>query len=308
MEEARNLYFDLSHFSLIRISGEDATGFLQNQITADMYSLPDKGWLLSAWCLPNGRIITDFILFSEDEHYLLVLPSMLREKVISKLAMYVLRSRVTIEDVSDDYAVMGLYGTGIDDVLNDINLTLKDQRLIQADGVSIINLQDEVPRIMLIMKMDKASAKMNRILMACREGDRGHWSLLDILSGIPWITEPTSESFLPQMLNLDLTGGLSFEKGCYPGQEVIARLHYRSEARKRLYLGSGKGDVIPGPGDELEDATSGQLIGGIVDAEPDPDGGFRFLAAANVNLEDTVKPGVRGSECEIVELTPLFRK
>jgi len=308
VEDTTNLYFDLSHFGLIKISGNDANGFLQNQITADLNKLNEHGWVLSAWCLPNGRILSNFIIFTEKNHYILVLPSMLIDKIMKRLTMYILRSKVVIEDASDDYAVIGLCGTNIENVLNDMDLLFENKKLIQTDGISIINFNDPVPRVMLVISMDKLSAKMNRIFMACEQSDRSHWSLLDIKSGIPWITEPTSESFLPQMLNLDLSGGLSFDKGCYPGQEVIARLHYRSEAKKRLYLGNGQGEVTPGPGDELEDANDGHLLGGIVDAEPDPEGGFKFLAIADVNLDENAKPQIRGSESTVLEMQPLFTR
>lgn len=308
MADTINHYFDLSHFGLIKVSGDDANSFLQNQITADLNKLDEHGWVLSAWCLPNGRILSNFIIFSEENHYIMVLPSMLLENIMKRLAMYILRSKVMIEDASDDYAVIGLCGTNIENVLNDMDLLFENKKLIRTKGVSIINFNDPVPRVMLVISMDKLSTKMNRIFMACEQSDRSRWSLLDIKSGIPWITESTSDSYLPQMLNLDLSGGLSFDKGCYPGQEVIARLHYRSEAKKRLYLGNGEGKVTPGPGDALEDANDGHLLGSIVDAEPDPEGGFRFLAVADINLDNIIKLQVRGSESIVLAMQPLFTR
>ena len=158
---------------------------------------------------------------------------------------------------------------------------------------------------MLVMSMDELGIRMPRIHMACAEGDRGSWSLLDIESGIPWITDSTSEKFLPQMLNLDLMHGLSFNKGCYPGQEVIARLHYKGEVKRRLYLGSGSGEVTPGPGDELENADDGHKIGALIDAEAAPEGGFRFLAVADVKLDAAIEPRIRGSDSRITDMRSL---
>ncbi len=307
MSEPGVQYFDLSHFGLVRISGADADGFLQNQITADIYRLNDQGWLLAAWCLPNGRIVSDFILFPVRDHFMLVLPSMLKDKIINKLRMYILRSKVIIEDASDDYAIIGLQGPHIDNVLQDINLSLKNESLFSFDGISVINYRETIPRIMMVMEMEKLGSRMNRIFMACKEGDRSGWSLLDIKAGLPWVTDPTSEKFLPQMLNLDQAGGLSFEKGCYPGQEVIARLHYRGEVKQRLYLGAGTGEATPGPGDDLEYAESGRLFGSIVDAEPDPAGGFAFLAVADVKLEQQAEKRLRGSESAITGLQSLLK-
>ncbi|MCG8324622.1 MAG: hypothetical protein MI673_03825 [Thiotrichales bacterium] len=305
MNEPVTHYFDLSHFALIRVSGNDAREFLQNQITANLDALGGQDWVMSAWCLPNGRIISNFILYSENDHYMLILPSMLKQKVMQRLFMFVLRSQVEITDASDDYALIGLHGSNINAVLNEFDLSFEDRKLVREDGITIINLAGEESRIILVIRMDRLGSRLNRILMACQQSDRNQWSLLDIRSGIPWITAPTSESFLPQMLNLDLTGGLSFDKGCYPGQEIVARLHYKSEAKKRLYLGRGAGEITPGPGDELEDAGNGNRLGDIVDAEPDPEGGFRFLAVANVQMKDSVQPRVRDSD-SVVELIPLF--
>jgi len=305
VSERHNRYFDLSHFSLIAVSGEDAKAFLQNQITANLEKLDSHGWVLAAWCLPNGRIISNFILFQHSDRYLLVLPSMLKDKVIKRLGMFVLRSKVQINDAGDDHALIGLQGTGIGDVLGDSKLVSGHKRLIHSDGIAIVNFNDRVPRVMLVMSMDETGSRMQRILMACAEGNRGSWSLLDIESGIPWITDATSEKFLPQMLNLDLMHGLSFEKGCYPGQEVIARLHYKGEVKRRLYLGSGSCDVTPGPGDELENADDGHKIGALIDAEPAPEGGFRFLAVADVKLDAAVDPRIRGSDSRITAMRSL---
>lgn len=308
MEDSINRHFDLSHFALIKVSGEDAAGFLQNQITADINSLEQQGWVLSAWCLPNGRIICNFILFQSDDGFILILPSMLKDTLIKKLSIYILRSKVSITDISDDYAVIGLQGENISNVLNEVNLSMQDQRLHSTDGVSIINFQDSTPRIMLVIDMDKIGSISKRIFMACREGDRNQWSLLDIESGLPWITSQTSESFLPQMLNLDLNGGLSLKKGCYPGQEIIARLHFKGEVKKRMYFGIGNGNTTPGPGDELEYQEDGQFLGTIIDAEPSGNEQFKFLASANVKLEPDKTAIIRNDNSLIIELIPLFQQ
>ena len=124
MTERNNRYFDLSHFSLITVSGEDAMTFLQNQLTANLEQLDTHGWVLAAWCLPNGRIISNFLFFQYRGQYMLVLPSMLKDKVIRRLGMFVLRSKVQINDISDNHALIGLQGMSIEDVLDDSNLVL----------------------------------------------------------------------------------------------------------------------------------------------------------------------------------------
>ncbi len=305
MADKQNRYFDLSHFALVHVSGADAEGFLQNQLTADMKQIDRDNWALSAWCLPNGRVVCNFILYRSDSGFMLVLPSMLKENFIRKLSMYVLRAKVNVADVDDEYTLLGLSGENIDNLTDEFGLKPDQRKVTHTENITSINFQDTTPRVLLIIKNEQLDAVMKRVLIACQESNRACWSLLDIESGIPWITSATTETHLPQMLNLDLSGGLSLKKGCYPGQEVIARMHFRGETKKRLYLGTGKGSATPGPGDELENAEDNRKIGGIIDAETDVDEHFMFLAVADVDLKGK-KPAIRDSQCEIVQLTPLF--
>ncbi len=304
MDPNNNLYFDLSHFGLIAVSGAEAETFLQNQLSSDLKDLEKYGWLLSAWCLPNGRVLSNFILYQKGESYHLILPSMLKEKIMQRLTMYVLRSDVKITDISDDYAVFGLYGLNTENIIDQVNDNIEErgQRLLQGEHHSIIKIWGDIPRLMLTISMEKLKLFMNRMLMGYKESDRRTWSLLDIESGLPWIIPATSETFLPQMLNLDITGGLSFQKGCYPGQEVIARLHYRGELKKRLFIGTGTSAVSPGPNDQLEDMETGKLLGEVLDAEPCDDEQFKLLAVAEIKDNKTYQAKLRGSEETIVEL------
>lgn len=305
MDSDKNLHFDLSHFGLISVSGTEAKDFLQNQTTSDLNDLEKYGWLLSAWCLPNGRVLSNFVLYQKGDGYHLVLPSMLKEKIMQRLNMYVLRSDVKITDISDDYAVVGLYGHNIENLIDQVDDTMekRGQRLLQGKYYSVIKIWDEVPRVVMIISMEKLKLFMNRILMGFKESDRSTWSLLDIESGLPWIIPATSEAFLPQMINLDVIGGLSFQKGCYPGQEVVARMHYRGELKKRLHIGIGKSNVIPGPTDQLEDPESEKLLGDILDAEPCEDGQFKLLAVCEIKEDKSYQAKIRGSEGTIIDLT-----
>lgn len=282
MQQANAQYFDLSHFSLLKITGKDAFSFLHGQLTCDLNELENHGWLLSAWCLPNGRVICTFIIFEKNNSFFLVLPSMLRDKIFKRLAMYVLRSEVTITDVSDDYAIFGFVGNNITKIINPLlaENTSVNGNLRVSPEFSILQLWDQSPRYILISKMEAVTDLLNNITVTCVAGERTTWSLMDIEAGMPWILNATTENFLPQMLNLDQMHGLSFKKGCYPGQEIIARLNYRGQLKKRLYLGSGNTAITPGPGDHLKDKNSGTIVGEIIDAERNTSGGFEFLTVS----------------------------
>ena len=302
-----NQVFDLSHFALLEISGADAVEFMHAQITADLHALDPEGWRFTAWCLPNGRVISTFILFRRDDSLYVLLPSMMKDKILQRLGRYILRARVAIREAGDDQALLGLAGPDVYPALNSMGLSVQPGglRLDRLEGVSLLGLWGNAPRCILVCAIEKLSALSRRISMAFTSGDRVTWSLLDIESGIPWITEATSESFLPQMLNIDQIQGLSYQKGCYPGQEVVARLHYRGQLKRRLYLGTGTGHVIPGPGDRLERPDTGERVGDVIDAERHPDGGFRLLAVADITAAGSAPLSISGSPKSAVHLQTL---
>ena len=282
-------YFDLSHYSLLQISGPDAFGFLHAQITGDLNQLKLHGWLFSAWCQPNGRVICTFIIFARDDNLYLILPSMLKDTVMRRLSMYILRSKVTLQDVTDDYVLMGLAGTDIEKILMQTVTQVPPVtgNMIQSEYFSCLKLWDKTPRYILINTIEHVEGLLDNITTSFHSGKRSGWSLLDIEAGIPWIINSTSESFLPQMLNIDQMHGLSYQKGCYPGQEIIARLHYRGQLKKKMYLGSGNADFTPGAGDRLIHQDSGAVAGDVIDAELHPAGGFRMLAVVETQSAES---------------------
>ena len=293
MKQNSNMYFDLSHFALLKVTGSDAFDFLQKQFSGDLNLLDRYGWLFSAWCLPNGRVITTFMIFRYEGSLFMVLPGMMKNKIVKRLSMFILRSDVKINDVSDEYALLGITG---DDT---------DARSLHTHSVILLRLWDNVPRYVLICKMDAVSDILNIVCESYKESDRGNWSLLDIEAGMPWILESTSACYLPQMLNLDLMQGLSYKKGCYPGQEVIARLHYRGQLKKRMYLGSGNVVITPGPGDHIELADTGATVGDVIDAERHPDGGIRLLAVTESVHADKTTLRLRDTGNATIELAPI---
>jgi tRNA-modifying protein YgfZ len=303
MKQNSNLYFDLSHFALLQVSGTDAYDFLQKQFSCDLGLLDSYGWLFSGWCLPNGRVVATFIVFGHDDSLFMILPGMMKVKVIKRLSLFVLRSDVKINDVSDDYALLGITGQEINPLLDKITPgnNVSDGGLIGTSCMTVLRLWNRVPRYILVCKMDVVTGVLNNICATCIEGDRVNWSLLDIEAGIPWLVNSTSECYLPQMLNLDQMQGLSYKKGCYPGQEVISRLHYRGQLKKRMYLGSGSAVIAPGPGDQIELGDTGAAVGDIIDAERHPDGSMRFLAVTEsaqignttLRLRDSIKTPIK---------------
>jgi len=307
MHQSNAKYFDLSHFSLLQVSGNDAFDFLHGQITGDLHQLELHGWIFSAWCLPNGRVLCTFIIFAGEDSLFLILPAMLKEKIFGRLSKFILRSQVTLKDVTDDYALIGLTGEEIEKLL--MQTATQDPpvtgNMIQSEYFSCLKLWDKTPRYILISKMDHVEGLLDNITTAYKMGERTGWSLLDIEAGMPWIINSTSESFLPQMLNIDQMHGLSYQKGCYPGQEVIARLHYRGQLKKKMYLGSGHAGFTPGAGDRLVHKESGAVAGDVINAESDPADGFRLLTVVDTQSADSNDLCLEGATDISVKLQPI---
>jgi hypothetical protein len=291
-------YFELTRFALIEITGSEAFAFLNQQITGDLNDINSRGWMFSAWCQANGRVICTFMVFKHNHSLFLILPAAMKDRIIRRLNMYVLRSDVRIRDASGDYVLLGLLGINIMDT-DIFGSGTRIGKMLATESCCVLEQWGLTLRGLMVCKNDTLAMIMEKIQRVCKKGEDSGWNLLDIEAGIPWITEPTSESFLPQMLNLDDIQGLSYQKGCYPGQEVIARLHYRGELKRRLLLGEGRGETIPAPGTALERADTGARTGDVIDAACHPDGGYKLLVIVDINeatapmrLQDTPQTSI----------------
>lgn len=281
-----NVFADLSHYSLVAIHGEDARDFLQGQFSNDLRRIDGEHSLLNAYCSPKGRMLANFRVFRHGDSFYLHMPSSMVEATVKRLRMYVMRSRVTIEDRVDTFISIGLSGPGAEDELaRATGVTPPDT----VDGVSrndqllIIRVPGIHPRFQLYAGMDSARKAWNALNVDCAPVGAGAWNLLEIQAGLPTILPETVEAFVPQMANMQLLDGVSFKKGCYPGQEVVARMQYLGKLKRRMYLARVQGGEPPRPGQDLFDARGDdQSVGKVVDAELHPDGGHTLLAVVQI--------------------------
>ena len=201
---------NLSHRALICVSGADAQDFLHKQLSNDVLNLPSGQTQLNAYCTHQGRIIALLRVFCLDDNYYLSFPNDLKQLLVKRLTMFVLNAQMVLKDVSNDFVCLGF--------------------LDEKPPSNLGKLIKYSPRQTLVLLTKKTD-----ISHICLD-DYQQWLLADIEQKQPEISLATTEIFVPQMLNLDLveTGGVNFEKGCYPGQEVVARLHYLGKAKRRL--------------------------------------------------------------------------
>lgn len=304
-----NLMTDLSHQGLIRVSGSEAAGFLAGQFTSDVRKVSDDLSQLSAWCTPKGRMLVLFRLFQREGSYYLLLPMELLEPTAKRLRMYVLRSDVTVGDASGELVRVGVSGPEIPERLAASlgDFVLEPNQSLRRHCYTLVRVPGAHPRYLVISEADAAQALWRTLQPDVTAVGPRVWTLLDIMAGLPTVVAATAEAFLPQMLNLEALAGLSFTKGCFPGQEVIARLRYRGQLKRRMVLANANTDRVPQAGDKLfgpgsESATS---VGAVVCAEAHPDGGTMFLAVLEMTPADEPQIRLFGSDGPAIEILPL---
>jgi folate-binding protein YgfZ len=294
---------DLSHFGLIKVSDEEAMDFLQNQFSNDIKDVTEQQSQLSAYCSPKGRMLASFRIFKQADDYYLELSADLLESTLKRLRMFVMRSKVVLEDISNDWVRMGLAGQQAESLLQPhfSSIPAEPHQSVVEKGCSLIRLAGDIPRFEIHGTPPALIAIWSDLQSKAQPANRQIWDWFDIKAGIPVINQKTVEAFVPQMVNFSTIGGVSFTKGCYPGQEVVARMHYLGKLKRRMYLAHVDSDTTPDAGMELytqadgETNTGPQSCGKIVQAQPSPAGGYDLLAVLQIaHATDPVQLGETG--------------
>lgn len=295
---------DLSHFGLIRVSGADLRSFLQGQLTNDMNLVTPEHAELSSYCSPKGRMLGTFWVFQRGGDLYLQLPTERLEAILKRLRMFVLRAQVRLEDASDELARFGIAGDCAEAILPFVPDGAND--CVTRDEVTLIRLPGDRPRFELIGPPQVLGGLWSQMAGKAHQVGAEFWSLLDIRAGIPNVFEDTVEAFVPQMANLQLVGGVSFTKGCYTGQEVVARMQYLGKLKRRMYR-VHIDDECPAPGTEVfsPSSESGQGAGRIVDAAPAPEGGFEALAVVQISSAEADDLRLRDAQGPALRLLDL---
>ena len=304
--------FDLSHLGLIRVSGEEREPFLQGQLTNDTRELAKGRSQLSGYCSPKGRMLSSMRLVETGESTLMQLPAERVAPTMKRLQMFILMSKVQLSDARDGLTAFGLYGDGADTLLGSGAPAEVDDALTAADDVTIVRLAADAPRYLLIGPVGAMRSRWEQLSDNAFAASEEFWRLLDIRAGLPTIFDATSEAFVPQMANMQLINGVSFTKGCYTGQEVVARMQYLGKLKRRMYRVAVEGEC-PAPGTALAAAqsTSGQGAGKIVISAPSSDHGCESLAVIEVAAAEsggiTIDDG-SGRSVELLELPYAFEE
>lgn len=284
--QAGTVVAPLTDIGLIRISGEDAAAFLQNLLTNDTQrQRPDQAQY-NAMCSAKGRMLASFIEWREGPDYVLQLSRDLHGSILKKLSMFVLRSKVKLSDAGNEYCLMGVAGNDAHALVSALGADLQTPMSVApfADG-TVIRLDEQ--RFQIVARAQAAAGVWQQLAAGARPVATQVWHWLDIMSGIPQITGRTQEEFVPQMANFELIGGVSFKKGCYPGQEIVARTQYLGKLKRRMYLANLNAPVTPQAGDQLYSPDlPDQSCGTVVNAAPAPGGGSDLLAVIQMTSAD----------------------
>ncbi len=297
---------DLSGYGLLQVSGPDAQAFLHGQLSSDVRGLLADRAQYSSYNTAKGRMLANFLLWRTGENYALQLAAELAEPVRRRLALFILRARVRIEDAGDLWVRLGIAGPDARRLLavQFGNLPEIALGVVHAEGTTLLQLEPH--RFELVMPADQAPALWERLKTAARPVGFPCWEWLEIRAGVPRVTAATQDQLVPQMANLDALGGVSFRKGCYPGQEIIARTRYLGKLKRRLYLAHLDGEAAPACGDTLYSPDmEGQASGMVVNAAPAPGGGYDLLAVIQQGSVQTGDVRWKSPDGPRLELLPL---
>lgn len=293
----------LPALGVLHVAGDDATDFLQNQLTQSVRNLPHDQTRLAAWCNAKGRTRALFRVAPSDTGLLLITDNAVLEAVQPKLQMFVLRAKVALTRLSDSEGFLGFAGPAAEVLLTEMAGSLPTEAggLTRAGDLHIIALpHGDRLRYLLLAPIEQLADIQARSEQALTVGSADFWRLLDIQAGLPEITLQTQESIIPTMLNLEPLGGISYEKGCYPGQEVVARMHYLGQLKRRMYRGQIAA-APPAAGEGVADAKGG-TAGTVVSAAATAEGGSELLAVLRIDAAQAGNLQINEQPLELLDL------
>jgi len=254
----------LTHWGVIRVHGADAASFLHSQLTNDFAGMGLSEARLAGYCSAKGRMLASFIAWkTAHDEVLLACHASVLPATLKRLSMFVLRSKCKLTDASAQVKLFGVAGASAHALCADLPVWRKRE----VDGASVIRLPDanDLPRA--LWAAAAGAPALPPITLAA-------WQWLEVRSGVPVIEAAITEQFVPQMLNFEIVGGVNFQKGCYPGQEIVARSHYRGTIKRRMFAFDVDAPAAPGQ-EVFHSAEPGQPAGMIVNAAARPDSSGR---------------------------------
>jgi folate-binding protein YgfZ len=269
----------LTHLGVIRVTGEDAVKFLQGQLTQDVALMSLAEAHLAAFCSAKGRMQASFVVFKRSQQDILLVCSRdILEQTRKRLSMFVMRAKAVLSDASHEFLLYGLAGNAIESIATGPSETWSKHDFDTANVVFLYPGAGQ-PRALWC-------APVGTSLPLGAAMPPSVWAWLEVQSGIAMVTQPIFEAFVPQMLNYESVGGVSFKKGCYPGQEIVARSQFRGTLKRRAYLVHGMGEAHVGQEVFLA-LDPDQPCGMVAACAPHPEGGFDAIVSMQTSAAHT---------------------
>jgi folate-binding protein YgfZ len=256
----------LTHLGLLRFTGADANAFLQGQVSNDTRPLSGGAPVLAAYSTPQGRVVAVLRLLPHSTGILALLPREIAQSTLERLRKYVMRSKVKIEDLSETFAVIGLRREEASTIA-ELPMPDASHAYVERSGIGVAQVDRDADRLWVVGEASALTAALttgqatNPATADAGAAAENAWRLADIRAGLPQVYAATQEQFVAQMLNLDLIDGISFTKGCYTGQEIIARTQHLGRIKRRLFrIGLPEsGNFAVGQSLQLADGRSARL-------------------------------------------------
>jgi hypothetical protein len=295
---------DLSQLGVIAFRGDDTATFLQGQLTNDVRNLHADVAQWNGYCSPKGRLLGNFLMWRQGEDFCLQLSGDILPSVLKRLSMFILRAKVQGRDASDETVRLVVAGRQAQAAVAAAMGKVPEaaMRSLACEAGQVIRVGDD--KFVLSIAPERATAVWQVLRESATPVGAPLWDWLRLNAGIPMIVAATQEQFVPQMVNLEAIGGVSFQKGCYPGQEIVARSQYLGKLKRRMFLAHVDAPAVPG--DNLYSADiEGQATGTVVNAAPAPAGGFDVLAVAQVESAQTQILHLKAADGAALSLKPL---
>lgn len=287
----------LTHLGVIQVEGEDAAKFIHGQLSQDFSLLDQHTARLAAFCSPKGRVLASFIGFKcPNGTILLVCSKDLLAPTLKRLSMFVMRAKAKLSDVSEQFSAWGLAGSATKEVAGHAVSTWSKTDL---DGSALVQLYpaDGAPRQLWVAPAGEPAPAGPHLPLEA-------WQWGEVRSGVATVSAPVVEAFVPQMINYESVGGVNFKKGCYPGQEVVARSQFRGTLKRRAFVVHA--DAPMAAGMEVFSATDPeQPMGTVVQAAQAPGGGYDAILSAQVAAVEAAPLHLGASGGPTLHVLPL---
>lgn len=286
---ARDVVAPLADRGTIRVRGAEADAFLQGQLSNDIRELTPTRGQLSGYSNPKGRVLAIFASIRAGDQIWMETSRSLLAGTLKRLKMFVMRSKVILDDAGSEVISIGIAGPNADRVLEAAGLLVPSVLCLcaEVEGIVIMRRRGPQNRYTLHGPAERLAALWPKLAANARPVGTEAWRLTDILAGFPALHPETAEQHVAQMINLDKLEGVSFSKGCYPGQEIVARLHYLGNLKRRMFVARSEADTVSRGAPIVAGGGEGQPVGDVLDHALHPEGGRALLVVLQTAQADS---------------------